>query len=526
VALGAVVGILGLAPIVAVSGRACADTVVDLELNGTGAIPWSIANIQPGDQGIQSVGLRNAGSSEGQITIWISDITESDHGGDGASLDDYLLFNISSSRLVACLDLPARLHQFPQASADSCLKIDHLAPGENVTLAWAWEFQETGLPQNDAQGDSLSFTINYAMEEIGSTGTGSTGDEGDRVGPKMKWLKIKVLGRTTTTRISLDGTLAQSVTATDASGDISLQFEAWTTITGAGSEPPGMIEMKKSQETPEAPAGAEIIGTVYEIVGYADSTDPWPVFFDPPVILTLHYDAGAPASENSSIIIGSYSAGDGWTDLDSGASTAGKIGASIAQTSTFAVLATAEPGPAPDPTPPLETAGPVPAEPDVPTPGPDAALPEPGSPETTPGPFKSPALFELGGLVIEPARVAPGEPVTIAVFIRNSGELQGTYGLELGIGGKTEQSQEITLAGGGSSRVVFATARDLPGTYAVTLGDMAGEFMVLAPALSDRGSGVPWGVLSITGAAAGLVVYFVLIKFKVITAGIKPFLHK
>ena len=50
------------------------------------------------------------------------------------------------------------------------MNITPLNVGDNVTLVWEWQFNETGRPQNDAQGDNLSFTINYMLEEIGLRG--------------------------------------------------------------------------------------------------------------------------------------------------------------------------------------------------------------------------------------------------------------------------------------------------------------------------------------------------------------------
>jgi hypothetical protein len=118
--------------------------------------------------------------------------------------------------------------------------------------------------------------------------------------------------------------------------------------------------------------------------------------------------------------------------------------------------------------------------------------------------------------MIEPARAGPGEPVTISGFLRNTGGLQGSYTLELLIDGETEQSREMILAGGESAQVVFSVVRNVPGIYTARLGGLSGEFMVLAPALSDYGSDIPWEVLAFTVAATGLLVYLIVIKFKII----------
>ena len=51
-----------------------APVTVDLVLGGTGATPWVLDDIRPGSSGIETVELHNAGSQDGFVTIWISDI--------------------------------------------------------------------------------------------------------------------------------------------------------------------------------------------------------------------------------------------------------------------------------------------------------------------------------------------------------------------------------------------------------------------------------------------------------------------
>lgn len=106
--------ILGLALIGSSPVPAQAQAPVDLELGGEGATSWNIDNIKPGDSGTKTVELHNAGSEHGAVTIWISDIEEVDYGGDGAALDDYLLFNLACERLTSNITLPATIHAFPK----------------------------------------------------------------------------------------------------------------------------------------------------------------------------------------------------------------------------------------------------------------------------------------------------------------------------------------------------------------------------------------------------------------------------
>lgn len=156
-----------------------ADNPINLELGGEGATSWDITGIMPGDTGTKTVTLHNAGDVDGFVTIWISDVVSSEginpesETGDTAEpgeLDDHLLFNISCSRLSTNIGLPTTIDNLPQTTYPSpgYLRVTPLDVGDTVTLAWQWELP--ALTGNDVQGDMLSFTINYMLEEIGLRG--------------------------------------------------------------------------------------------------------------------------------------------------------------------------------------------------------------------------------------------------------------------------------------------------------------------------------------------------------------------
>jgi hypothetical protein len=165
--------ILGLALVTFLPPRVEAQQPIDLVVSGEGATGWNIDKIKPGDSGIKTVELRNASSKNGSVTIWITGINETDYAGDGAALSDYLFFNLSCSRLNTNIILPTRIRELPQNASDpNYIKITPINADEIISLTWRWEFRETGKPQNDAQGDSLSFTINYLLQELPSRGGG------------------------------------------------------------------------------------------------------------------------------------------------------------------------------------------------------------------------------------------------------------------------------------------------------------------------------------------------------------------
>lgn len=148
-------------------------SVIDLVLGGEGATPWTIENIMPCNGGTKTATLHNAGSADGNITIWISDIvsgectnpeSETDTTEPG-ELDDHLLFDLSATGLSTNLVLPVTINDLPQSVEDpNYIRISPLNAGETITLNYDWELPcDTG---NEVQGDCLSFTINYLLEEF------------------------------------------------------------------------------------------------------------------------------------------------------------------------------------------------------------------------------------------------------------------------------------------------------------------------------------------------------------------------
>jgi hypothetical protein len=516
--------IIGVALVGVIPGRVYGQAALELELGGSGSTPWSLGNIKPGDSGTETVELHNAGTESGDVIIWVDDILGSDPGGDGVALDEYLLFDIYCARATANITFPARITDFPRSADDlRYLSIDGLGAGETVTLVWGWVFQETGLPQNDAQGESLSFSINYLLSDRATSSPpgGGTGGPTPRT-PEFHWLQINILGQTTTIEVSSLGIILNPCTAADLAGENALQFNAGTRVTLAGGDTPIKIEMRTAASSPPPPDDSEILGPSYEIVGYSYSPYPGPVIFSLPVRLTLAYDGSQLTTDNATVNIGYYDAATGWSVLNTPAgeeSAPGTVSALIRHTSAFGVLAAA---PAPPPTPSTTTPSPPttsPPPPDLPVPLP----PENGSalpPEISPSPAgpvtapPAPAQFELAALVIEPALVGPGEPASVSVIVRNTGGAEGKYRLDLVVNGAVEQSLEVMLDAGDSTRVGFTLVRDDPGTYAVSVGGLAAELTVAPEATASGSSSLVW-LAALAVPTAGLLVYLFSIKFKI-----------
>ena len=440
---------------------------IDLELGGEGAISWDISNIQPGDSGTKIVELHNAGSKPGLVTIWISNIEEVDYAGDGATLDNYVLFNLSVARLRTNITLPATIHELPQIGYDpNYLRIDALRPHETLALTWEWEFPETGEPQNDAQGDSFSFTINYLLEGLPPGGGGSS---------EYLELEIDMLGKVTVAEVSPWGRLLHSCQATDPDNKHTLELERDTKVTCTDGDVLRRIEMRICEESLSPPTGMEIIGPAYSLNGYINDSAPCSIIFDKPVEFTLSYEPSWLPENTATILITSYDPEHGWTELEpaySEVAQANKMTVLLNHASIFTILAKIGP---------------------------------------------SPVEFKLSGLVINPAQTEVGEPVTISVTVQNTSQLEGSYTLTLKIDGEIEQSQTIILAAGESRQVSFTVTKNEPGTYTIDLDGLIGELTVLAlpssvPATSPPWVSTYWWVILLATLTIALLVYLVLIR--------------
>jgi hypothetical protein len=147
---------------------------VKLVISESGAQRLNIGNTYPGNPRIETVILQNTGYRDGAVTIWISDIINSEGAnpdsetGDTSEpgeLGNYVLFNLSCERLETNMNLPILFRDFPQ-TVDSPLyvRISRLNAGESLALTW-----QTLIPPqtgNEVQGDTLSFTINYLLTEF------------------------------------------------------------------------------------------------------------------------------------------------------------------------------------------------------------------------------------------------------------------------------------------------------------------------------------------------------------------------
>lgn len=91
---------------------------------------------------------------------------------------------------------------------------------------------------------------------------------------------------------------------------------------------------------------------------------------------------------------------------------------------------------------------------------------------------EAPAAFTTSALTVSPAEVNTGESVTISVLVANTGDLTGTYKVILRIDGVGVEAREVTIARGTRQKVTFVTVRNTAGAYSVSIDGLSGSFVV------------------------------------------------
>jgi len=253
--------------------------VMDLVISGSGSTPWAISNIAPGDNGTEIVELKNAGMIDGYVTIWLSDVVKTDGGTDGAHLSDYFLLTPISEGRSSNLSFPVKFDEMPRTSVDRSICVGPLAAGRSINLTWVWEFVDNGAPQNDAQGDGLSFTINYLMT--------ATGPEHG-----VSWLVIDVLGELTVVKLDATGHVQESFRASNANGTVYLDFLAGTQIlTENGTVPERLVVTEAERQNALNGTNATVLSSTYVLEGFDENNTSTDVTFSPGVSLVIGFDS-------------------------------------------------------------------------------------------------------------------------------------------------------------------------------------------------------------------------------------------
>jgi len=360
---------------------------IDLKLGGEGAMSWQIANINPGASGTKTVTLHNAGSLNGFVTIWITDFKETDFAGNGAWLDDYVLFDVSADRLTTNLSWPLKIVKFPQDASGNpnYLRINYLGAGETITLIWHWHFlAEAG---NEAQGDGFSFTINYKLEGIPP--------------PTQGYWEPQAGTTYFSDSINWKGVITKTVIAESFDKKCRLIIEKGITALTRSRDPLSWVRMSEMVNPPAPPKDAHIIGILYDF-------QPSGATFDPPATLEYHYETDEipEGVDEGSLVIAFWDAAAGqWVNLDCLVDTATRtITAKLAHFTVFGifgyqatvppVIPPVTPTPTITPVPPVIPVPPKPI-PTVPPITPVPSVPLPPKPET-PTETATPLILSVG----------------------------------------------------------------------------------------------------------------------------------
>ena len=205
-----------------------------------------------------------------------------------------------------------------------------------------------------------------------------------------------------------------------------------TALDGEGN-PLTDVKFLVVESVPDPPEGVSIVGPPYQL-------GPDGATFDPPVTLTWNYDpADIPDGVDEEELGITYYDEDAarWQELESTVHPeTNTITAPVGHFTTFTVIA------------PLSTA---------------------------------PAAFTLSPLSISPPEVSAGEPVSISLVVTNTGEVAGSHTATLKINGAIVETREVSLVGGTSETVTFATSHDETGIHSIEVNGLTGSFTVKAP---------------------------------------------
>jgi len=420
-----------LAPLLAMSVPVSAEPeVMDLVIGGSGSEPWAISNIAPGDNGTEVLELRNAGSIDGYVTIWFSDIVGTDGGTDGANLSDHFLLTPLSEGLHSDLGFPATFDSLPRSVLDRAIVIGPLAAGTSVDLTWAWEFFDNGVQQNDAQGDGLSFTINYLM-----TATGP--------GDHASWLAIDVLGEVTMVAINSTGHVQAPCQAAGPNRTVVLDIPAGTQIVAEDGGPLLRLVLSEADiENALQGTNATALSETFVLEGFGENGAAKGVVFSPCVRISIAFDPALLPEGNAP---GVYQQLDGeWGRLnDGGPYYEWFAQACIGGTGVYIAGACDD--------------------------------------------HEGMALLRSSVLVFEgservfwlevlPLFIEHNFKVSVSVDVVNVGNAPGNFTLELVLDGEVANTAELYLAPGQSDRVTFHLDNIPQGDHQVSIGDADGRF--------------------------------------------------
>ncbi len=281
---------------------------------------------------------------------------------------------------------------------------------------------------------SSSFTLNApAAPPVGGGGGGGT--------TTREVIEISAGVYDITDVLYSTGAFRQDVSLDSADRKVKIDIAKNTVAKTSGNKNLTVISLTRMSAPPDPPEGKTIIGLVYDLK--PDGTT-----FNPAITLTFTYDPDDIPNgvDEEKIVIAVWVEGDDddtgkWVELENCIVNPAThtITTSINHFTPFTILGTL----------PVEE--------------------------------EAPAAFALSDLSVSPAEVDIGDMVSISVVVANTGDLSGSYDVNLKINGAVVETKSVTLEGGSSQTVSFTTSRDSAGTYTVTIDSQIVTFTVKAP---------------------------------------------
>jgi hypothetical protein len=231
--------------------------------------------------------------------------------------------------------------------------------------------------------------------------------------------------------ISQSGMVVENIKALSLDSLLQLDIPYGNTALNKNGNPLVAISVTTILQPDTSQTSDVIVGNVYEL-------GPSGASFDPPITLTLHYlETDIPEGVNEeSLYLATWDTDtETWVRVDCQVDTeADCITACISHFSRYVILAPSQP-----------------------------------------------AEFSVDELSIEPAEVTVGETVNITTVVSNTGDLSGSYQVNFQIDDEQIATDNVTLDGGASQTIFFTVAKDVVGTYKVTVGELTDTFTVKAP---------------------------------------------
>jgi uncharacterized beta-barrel protein YwiB (DUF1934 family) len=103
-----------------------------------------------------------------------------------------------------------------------------------------------------------------------------------------------------------------------------------------------------------------------------------------------------------------------------------------------------------------------------------------------------PAGFLMSNLVISPTQAVAGREVSIMCDVSNTGEVDGTCTVNMGVDGILVDSKQVAVAAGATQTVAFSLVKDIGGTYSIAIGTLSGTLVVSEGVLPTLHVGDQW----------------------------------